>query len=430
MENGIRLYSITYTTVDIRGERDTASGLVVVPVRTPSQVYPRLVYQHGTVNDRNDVPSRLRGGYELAEIFGGMGFVTLAPDFLGLGTSRGTHPYVHADSEAWASIDMMKATEQLLSELGIYVNDQFFITGYSQGGHAAMALHRAIERDYQGTYTVTASALLSGPYSISNVMYDLILGDQPYNFAAYLPHTLIGYNEVYQLYDDIVLEAFQTPYVQAIRNFQNEQVGLFSLNTTLLNLLTQLTGSRVVRNLLRPEFISLLESTEDNPVIEALQDNDVYDWAPEAPTRLFYCRADDQVPYLNSTRADSVMNQNGARDLLSANLNNNFDHGQCVEPAVINTIFFFLQYRSITTSTLQAEGVSQPIMFPNPAQVEIRFDQLERGSHVKVYDNMGRTVLNTIYQDSPISIAFLPAGFYLVQTDGKNGIHGFKLFKQ
>ncbi|HRJ15543.1 MAG TPA: hypothetical protein PLI34_11150, partial [Saprospiraceae bacterium] len=88
MQNGVRMYKITYTTPDVFGQQDTASGLLVVPIR-PGFTLPLLCYQHGTLDGPNDAPSALAGGYQLALVFGGLGYVTAAPDLLGIGESRG-----------------------------------------------------------------------------------------------------------------------------------------------------------------------------------------------------------------------------------------------------------------------------------------------------------------------------------------------------
>jgi hypothetical protein len=420
MENGVRLYAITYTTKSITNQPDTASGLLVVPVRSVSYEYPMLCYQHGTVSDRSDVPSRLMGGYQLAEALGGMGFFTLAPDFLGLGTSKGVHPYVHAESEAWAAVDMMHAVRQFAENNNIYLNDQVFVTGYSQGGHAAMALHRSLELDHSGEFQVTASAPMSGPYSISTVMFNLILGDEPYSFAAYVPHTLIGYNEVYGIFDDIIETAFVEPYASAIRSFAAEEINLFQLNNQLLQLLQQNTGNTVVRNMLKPSFIALVEEP-DNVFLSVLRDNDVYDWSPAAPTRLFYCMADDQVPFENSLLADSVMNLNGATDVLSLDLNSSFDHGQCVTPAVTNTILFFLQYRQVTVSTNNTDLSGKIRIYPNPVADFIRIEGAADLGQLRIINLQGQVVHQQILNDTQIDLSRIQTGTYYLQVQSTNG---------
>jgi len=431
MENGVLLYRITYTTTDVFGARDTASGLVVVPRHEEAYLYPTVCYHHGTVNDRNDVPSLLRGGYEAAEALGGVGFVTVAPDFLGLGTSRGVHPYVHADSEASASIDMLFALRQFAEQHEILLNEQLFLTGYSQGGHAAMATHREIEQHLSHEFTVTAAAHLSGPYSISGVMFDLILGDEPYNFAAYLPHTVLSYNYVYDLFDDVVEEVFKEAYRPSIRAFAAEEINLSQLNNSLLNLLIQNTGNNLARDMMNESFIDLISDSLDHPLRMALMDNDVYDWTPTAFIRMLYCRADDQVPFMNSVLADSVMNANGAPDALSFDLNPSFNHGQCVEPALVNTVLFFLQYRDLAVSTDSPLAVSESFeMYPNPARDVLFLPTLKAGAHVRIFDGWGRICTDQRISGTQISIGHLSPGTYYVQAEEGGRLVGKMLVKQ
>ncbi len=431
MENGVRLYAITYTTPDITGVLDTASGLIAVPVRGEDELLPQLIYQHGTVADRNDAPSLLAGGYQLAEAMAGMGFVTLAPDFLGIGVSKGIHPYVHAETQSSAAIDMLYALQAFAELNEILLNDQLFITGYSQGGHAAMAVHRDIETNLSHEFTVTAAAHLSGPYSISGVMFDLMVGDEPYNFAAYLPHTIRSYNAVYNLFEDVIEEVFDDPYIPALRAFEAEEIDLFQLNTTLLQLLEQNTGNTVVRNLMREDFVNDIIADPEHPLRQVLRDNDVYDWTPKAPTRIFYCEGDDQVPFRNSTLADSVMNANGAEDVESRNLNSDFDHGQCVTPAITNTIVFFLDYRDISTSTQEIVDFASPTIYPNPASDWFDLAPPDGLTSVEIVDHFGRTILYREDISGRIDISRLKPGIYYVRSiyhDGKGGIS--KLIKQ
>lgn len=80
---------------------------MVLPVVPAGTQLPMVVYEHGTTSGPTDVPSQLRGGFEVAMGYAAFGFITLAPDYLGLGDSRGFHPYVHAATEASASLDMI-----------------------------------------------------------------------------------------------------------------------------------------------------------------------------------------------------------------------------------------------------------------------------------------------------------------------------------
>src|SRR5688500_11458839 len=132
----IHLYKIRYKTLDVNMQPDTASGLLVVPQVPADTKLPLVLYAHGTTSGPDDVPSNLRGGYEVAMGYAGFGFATIAPDYLGLGDSRGFHPYLHAETEASASLDMIFAAHEFLENNDPDLDPEFlFLAGYSQGGH-------------------------------------------------------------------------------------------------------------------------------------------------------------------------------------------------------------------------------------------------------------------------------------------------------
>jgi hypothetical protein len=425
MENGVELYRVLYETNDVFGALDTASGLLVVPDAAGFS-YPFVIYQHGTIGEPDDVPSNLAGGYQLATVFGAVGFITLAPDFLGLGTSRGFHPYVHADSEAWVAVDMLFASKDFCTQSGIAFNEQLFITGYSQGGHAAAAAHRLIEQEYGGQLSVTASGPMSGPYSISGAMADFTLGDDPYFFPGYLPYVALSYNMVYgNIYDDLS-EFFKPDYAAMIEPFFTYDVTLNQLNSDLISKLTQDFGASIARHMLQDSIYDILLNDPMHPVSVALADNDVYDWAPQAPTRLFYCTADDQVTFQNSLVAEAAMGANGAFNVLAIDANFAADHGGCVEPATILCIFFFKGYQSVDPLNSTSErAVPAPLLsYPNPSDGElwVSWPEAQAGMPLecRLYNQLGQQVyLREVASGGGafmLQLPNLPGGAYTLQV--------------
>jgi hypothetical protein len=143
--------------------------------------YPLLSFQHGTMFGRGDAPSfaalfRDKGldGWTAADLFGSMGYVISAPDYLGLGDSSGQHPYCHAHSEAIVSADLLRAVRQAANKISIRLNSKLFLTGYSQGGHATMALHKYLEDHLALEFSVTASTPMGGPYDLSTSWKEVI----------------------------------------------------------------------------------------------------------------------------------------------------------------------------------------------------------------------------------------------------------------
>jgi hypothetical protein len=423
IQNGVELWKITYTTPDVFNQLDTASGLLILPVREETTIYPTLIYQHGTVDGPQDVPSNLQGGYELGVVFGGLGYVTLAPDYLGAGTSRGFHPYVHAASEASAAVDMLRAVRGHASQIDLLLNDQLFVTGYSQGGHASMALHKALELELANEINLTAASHLSGPYDISGVMRELMVSEEPYNFLAYLPNTYLSYDYVYGFYDNLE-QFFKPAYTTAIRNFYEGNIGLNNLNNFLISSLTNEYGAPIARYMLQDSIVAILENADpDHPVIQALADNDTYNWAPQRPTRIFYCTADDQVKYRNSIVADSVMQALGAVDLITFDVNPEADHGGCVEPAVIQTALFFSGFADWTVGATENWSDLAVNIFPNPASDKLQIHDLEEDAEIKMLNQQGQLMLQ---QELPagqqeLMINSLTPGVYWLQIRTKRG---------
>ncbi len=394
--HGAKIYQVLYTTTSVSGAIDTASGLLAAPSGLEGEELPYLVYQHGTT-DNGDIPSNLQSNGYPAIYFAGHGYYSLAPDFLGLGASKGFHPYIHAESEAWVAYDMMIAAEEIASQEAVTLNDQVFVTGYSQGGHAAMALHKYLQEDPDQRYTVTASSPMSGPYSVSGIMRERVVDDLDYSPGIiFLPYVVVGLNQVYgDVYEDIS-DIFKAPYVTAIELFEAGSLNLAGLGTSLGLTLRGQTGGLNPRDMLQDTVVSILtnQSPEDHPILVALREQDLYDWVPDAPTRLFYCEADEQVPYTNSPFTDSVMNAAGAADVMSMSKGSTLNHGACFFPAGAATLEFFNGF--LTTSIGETvRAVAQMELVPNPASGLVRIDfkkTLISDSEFVILDQKGQSL--------------------------------------
>jgi Prolyl oligopeptidase family len=431
IQYGCKYYRIAYTSPDVHGVLDTVTGLLAVP-DNPNKKYPRLVYQHGTSGSRQDVPSInvvTNGEGQFGQLFAGLGYVALLPDYLGLGNvSRGFHPYVHAESEAWVAMDMLRAVQQFCAQNQIQTNDQLFVTGYSQGGHGAMALHRAIEKDPAHEFTVTAAAPMSGPYSISGVMRDLILSDDIYYYPAYIPNTALSYQTVYGNLFNNVTEVFRAPYSTLIAQFQNGTINLSSLNDQLIDMLIMNEGACRPFRMLQPNMVQTIMNDPNHPINLALAANDAYDnWIPQAPIRLFYCMNDDQVPFLNSLLARDSLNAVSAPNFQIQDVMPSANHGQCVVPAATATVIFFLGFQQIgTVGTDDVAAVGKLNISPNPASEALFLRDLPSPGRFELIDLQGKRILSK-YLDAGshrIPLIGAPPGNYaaVFGADGKRWV--------
>jgi pimeloyl-ACP methyl ester carboxylesterase len=428
---GADIYKVLYSSVKLDGSIDTLSGLLAEP-QSEGLLHPLLIYCHGTVDSREDVPSRLTFESNIPLVFAGLGYTSIAPDYLGLGDSRETiHPYVHAETEVSASYDMIRAIKENESAHQIKTNDQLFITGYSQGGHASMALHRFLENDPSAKYAVTAASHLSGPYDLSGSVVNYTLGDNEYFFVAYLPHTFLSFQAAYGnlVQNDNISQFFKEPYATQIGRFAREEITLFELNDILIAQLKQDFGASVPKFMIRDSVLNEIFNNPLSTVNQALKANDVYDWAPEAPTRIYYCRNDDQVTYINAITANAAMIANGATNLFTANIGDTYNHTQCAIPALSLSLFFFNSYLNVASSNddiFVQDGIK---VFPNPAS-EILYikDERNNSGNATIYDLAGRRMVDTPVSNGSISLGELPKGPYILHWKTKDYLYTHKIF--
>ena len=427
--NGGEAYKILYETPDTDGTIDTASGLVILPILDNSIPKPFLTYQHGTSADRENVPSRLPQEALLVYFFAAQGYISMAPDYLGLGDSRrAIHPYVHADTEASAGIDLLRATRQFLDSEGIAYNDQLFLTGYSQGGHASMAMHREIETNLSDEFTVTAASHMSGPYNLSADVIGSTSIDRVYDFPSYVVWLFVGYQSVTgDLYTDLST-VFLPEFIESVEQFANGTLTRAALNDILINQLTELHGASFPNRMFTESFLSDLRNNPSSPARIALEDNDVFGWVPTTPTQLLYCMSDEQVVFTNATFTDSIMNANGAPSVTSIDINSDFNHGECVIPATANTAAFFAQFlEGSVTSTTNIDPSLAFKISPNPATQFIRIDFPQSATdvtNIQVINLQGQLVQERVI-DVPNTVAIdmtnQPNGLYLVRVQSENG---------
>jgi len=103
-------------------------------------------------------------------------------------------------------------------------------------------------------------------------------------------------------------------------------------------------------DLFKKDFIDQLLNGEKQAVINAFKDNDVYDWKPKAPTRLFHGVDDDWVPFEQSQITYDAMIANGSQNLQLVECtvadNKPTNHANCFFPYLLASYQFFLQYAS------------------------------------------------------------------------------------
>ena len=421
LQYDIDMYKMVYNTVDALGQPTIASGAFLAPSNTPCTDFPMLVYHHGTSLRKIDVPSNDVGETLIGRVFGAGGYFVLMPDYIGMGESPGLHPYCHGESEATATRDMIRAAREFIADsLNMIDNGELFLTGYSQGGHAAMAAHKYIEENnLLGEFNVLGSAPCSGPYEMSGAMADTILSPYPYSNPGYLVYLLSAYQMVYGNLYNSYAQVLNSPYDTIVPPFfdgNNTTLDMGTLNNLLSGYIDTLMVDTVVAN------FSNSMSTYNHPLWTALLDNDNHDWTPQRPIRMYYCTGDEQVTFQNAIAAEATMQANGANDVQAVNMGSG-NHNDCVLPALTTAYLWFDGLRSLCNSTGLNEQIkfNELIVFPNPVsdQLNVVFDGI---GQLKITSVLGQEVYkNSINGNVNISVESWASGIYLIEIQNENG---------
>ena len=163
--HGVTIYRIIYRTISSQGKPDTASGVLALPADS-QRTLPTVVFEHGTMVAKADAASVAPGSRAEVMLLAGAGYAAVEPDYLGLGRGPGHHPYLDPASEATASVDMLRAARVVAARVHRQLEPKILVTGFSQGGQAALALAHALQHGVGSHLRLGAVAAISGPYDV------------------------------------------------------------------------------------------------------------------------------------------------------------------------------------------------------------------------------------------------------------------------
>jgi pimeloyl-ACP methyl ester carboxylesterase len=325
---GFDSYKVTYCTVDARiagqvvARPVVATGMVSIPRRAGP--LPAVVYLHGTSVSFYDAVSNpnIYGEFnENGESFDGppsnstfssAGFIYIAPDYIGLGDSEvPRHRYFYAETEASSAVDLLAASRNVFRKLGVKRNDKLFLFGFSQGGHAALALHRNLQND---GVKVSATASVGGVFDVEQWFLGMLRNDTTATLPLYTSYLLLAYDDVYDVYRK-TSDVFRQPYAMTV-------AGLFDMQHYFDDVVGGLTQN--VRELLKPEFYANVSINPWHPLRVRLRQNAVDRWHPKAPLHIYHSVDDEEVPYADAQK--SVARLKGNKTNIELEPLAGFDH--------------------------------------------------------------------------------------------------------
>lgn len=308
---GVNVHYLKYGTVGGAGEATNATGALMVPTGSSaacSGPRPVVLYAHGTTLDKRfniasltDSTNAGNGEAVLtAATFAAQGFIVVAPNYAGYDASTlGYHPYLNAEQQSSDMIDALTAARTALASLGVADSGKLFISGYSQGGHVAMATHRALQAAGR---TVTASAPASGPYALLALVDAVYFGNVNLGSTQFSPLLISSYQKSYGNIYSNAADFYAAPYATGVET-------LVPANAS---------GGELIAAGKLPAY-SLFSSTpptSPNPALQPLFNSITPPTTPAAQAPLFALGFGSTPLITNATRLayllDAVANPDGA----------------------------------------------------------------------------------------------------------------------
>lgn len=286
--NSVKLYRVLYNSVvpEFSNKPTVASGLIAVP-ETVTEKIPVVSYQHGTVFTKTDVPSIPEESMEtrlMIAQFAGQGYVLIAADYFGKGSSTEPDSYQIKESTQQACLDMMSASYEVFKALKIDPG-MLFLSGWSMGSWSTLLFLEKLE---SLNIPVVAAATACTPTDIFALVNRWMHAPKETD-AIWLPGILAlqlnSYSIYYQL-AGLMESAVKLEYRQATLDFYQNKITFEEFYSK--------TTKRIV-DYLKPEFIASSSIGEDR-FWQFIQDNNCYRWRSNTPLNLYYGDSDEAVP--------------------------------------------------------------------------------------------------------------------------------------
>lgn len=294
----VKVVPLNYATIGVNSESANSSGVLLLPAGTCTGAAPLLAYARGTEVLKTRTLANPTDGetFSLAAMFASQGYAVVATDYLGFAKSTyAYHPYLHADTEASAVVDSIRAARNAGSALSFSYSGKVMLSGYSQGGHSSMAAHRAIERDNAGEISVAAGAHLAGPYNLSG---SLKLPVAIAGVQFFVPFIVTSWQKAYgNVYSD-VKTVFKAPYSDYIESLLPNPTLTYTTLVTSGKLPGALgeTPTQARDAIFQAAWLTDTQTNANNGAYLAAKKNDLLGWSPKAKVLLCGGAGDPTVP--------------------------------------------------------------------------------------------------------------------------------------
>jgi len=324
----VDLYRVRYLTVvpELGNRSVTASGLLALPVGAEATL-PLISYQHGTVFEKESVPSRPDQSMETRLVlaqFAGQGYAVIAADYLGLGDSDLPNSYFVMQSTEQVTFDLYAAALSALAQQGRKVSAVATL-GWSQGGYSNMILLRKLERE---GIPVAASVTAAGAVDLGLFILRGITNPRPIDAvfrSAALSNMLFAF-EHYRQRPGLANEALRPEFFAIARAFYEFRVGFGDyMNRVPVD----------PNQVLRPQFIAQMTQGA-GPFLAILDQSASYRWLSKTPLRAYYGGRDEAMPDFIARMAVDYQQALGKRNGEALSAGADADHRDTFVHALID----------------------------------------------------------------------------------------------
>jgi hypothetical protein len=172
----------------------------------------------------------------------------------------------------------------VLRRLKLRRSGELFTFGFSQGGHAALALERLLER--RGV-EVTATATVGGVFDPERFFLSGIANETTVTVPLYVAYLLLAYDDIDDVYGRLA-DVFRWPYAATVP-------GLLDMEHFFDDVVAALPPTS--RQLLTASYFRAVATNPDDELRVRLRQNAVDRWRPRAPIRVYHSPADEEVAF-------------------------------------------------------------------------------------------------------------------------------------
>lgn len=282
----IQMQTFSYTMSDTQGKTATVFGRVFLPADSHSSNLPIFAFAPGTTGIDDQCAASLEKPAQrnwanypsLMAAYAAQGYATVTTDYEGMRDASRLHHYMVGELEGRAMLDSIRALQGLSISKGKVDTAEVYLSGYSQGGHAALWADR-IASKYTPELTVKGVIGFGAVTDVTRTVSDIASGA---NLIWFAPYVLRSYADWYgDTYD--LQRYLEEPFAANI----NTDIAKNCIDTNIKH-----WGDKDSKKVLTPQFL------------DAMKTNTLSSFAPD-----LYKRMQDNSALGYSTPSNKLLNQ-------------------------------------------------------------------------------------------------------------------------